>query len=699
MKWLCFIVALVAFLNVDGQKTQKELLVKPDIPQFLRQGDHIELSARIVNGSDSELTGQVQLELFSATTHQSVDGWFLNTFPNQYFTVSKGKSEEVKFPLQVPMQYLDNVVWRITARSGSHLNVQEDSFQVLTNKVSKTEAFITPVYAEEKRNFTFQNLLQSANDEEFQNHALTVEFSSAPALYAMQALNRLMHPDDECSEQIWNSYFARSLYSKFSQFASTSNAALKQSSSGSSEEDGRQELLELKNIQNADGSFPWFKAGKEDPYITQYILIGMGRLKKLNAVPEKDRIDFDNVLGKALKYAEARIKEDYERLTKSKADKQEISILQAQYLYMRSFFPEKEIENSSQTALNFYKRLAEFSWQDLDNHLQAMIALTSYRNGNEALAKTILDHLKKSALIDEEYGMYWKSYRQWANSRFSPVETQSLIIEAFAEITGENEALNQLRKWLIKNKGVDNWGTTKATADACYALLSGAEWTDQTPHVKVHLGSLGISNYQSNPEKDVSYFRQSISGRSIQPEMGNIATIVKPGKSFGISTSSPSWLGVYWQYFSNAEKDSASPAFRLTRELLVERKSKQGSVFVPVENTSALQVGDNLKVRISLYVDEDMNYVHLHDERASALQLADTTKGYKQRGSVTYYRKADATSVDCFFDHLNKGRSYVFEYALVVKYAGSFDDGIATIQCMYAPQLKERSTAARINIE
>lgn len=193
--------------------TQKELMVQPNAPRFLREGDKMEFSTKIVNLTDKELTGTAQLELFDASTNTSIDGWFRNSFPNQYFTVGAGQSESVKFPIDVPYLFNKALVWRIVARSGNYSDGEENSMPVLTNRMLVTESLPINMKGSGTKNFTFEKLLNSASSESLQHQSLTVEYSSNPAWYAVQALPYLMDYPYDCAEQTWNRYYANSLAS------------------------------------------------------------------------------------------------------------------------------------------------------------------------------------------------------------------------------------------------------------------------------------------------------------------------------------------------------------------------------------------------------------------------------------------------------------------------------------------------------
>ena len=739
--------------------TQKQLMVQPNMPRFLRQGDHIELNTKIVNLSDSELTGQVQLELFDATTNQSVDGWFLNTFPNQYFTVAAAQSEVVKFPVQVPMQFNNALVWRITARSTSlpsgglaWVDGEENALPVFTNKILITETMPLQMKGSGTKNFTFQKLLRSEESETLQNQSLTVEYTSNPAWYAVQALPYLMEYPYECAEQTWNRYYANALASKivnasprikqiFSKWLNSSkvspekgdlDGALQKNQElksvlleetpwvmqAKSEEQQKKNIAllfdmvrmsnelqsnleKLKQMQSENGRFVWFKGGPDDRYITQYIVTGIGRLKKSGI----DISDLKSILATAIPYLDKKIKEDYDNLIqhKSKLNEEQIEALQIQYLYMRSFFSEMQIPQASQRAYNFYKKQAQQFWMKQNKYLQGMIALAFSRMNDKQTAFAILKSLKETSISNEELGRYWKE-NEFGKSWFwwyAPIETQSLLIEAFSEIVNDTKTVDDLKTWLIKNKQTNNWQTTKATADAINALLmQGTKWLSNEPVVKIKLGdSLFSSSFGAGMEGS-GYFKKTIAGEKIKPQMGNISVNLTPNSSpKGEGNSSPSWGAVYWQYFEDMDKiTSASTPLQLNKKLFVEKNTDRGPALTPVEENTELHVGDKIKVRIELRVNRDMEYVHMKDMRASALEPVNVLSGYQWQDGLGYYQTTKDAGTNFFFDSLRKG-TYVFEYTLFVTHTGNFSNGITTIQCLYAPEFSAHSEGVRITVD
>ncbi|MDZ4807019.1 MAG: alpha-2-macroglobulin family protein, partial [Bacteroidota bacterium] len=555
--------------------TQKELMVQPNAPRFLREGDKMEFSAKIVNLTDKEMTGTAQFQLFDAATNEPVDGMFRNMVANQYFTVAAGQSEAVKFPIEIPYQFNKVLQWRIIAKAGNYSDGEENMLPVLTNRMLVTETMPLPMRGTGTKNFTFEKLLNSNKSETLQNYSLTVEYTSNPAWYAVQALPYLMEYPYECAEQTWNRYYANSLAT----FVSNSSPRIKQvferwkikdtaalMSNLQKNQELKAVLLEetpwvlqakneaeqkrniallfdmikmseqlnsaydkLKQMQSSNGGFVWFTGGPDDRYMTQYIATGIGHLKKLKAYAKGQDDKLKAILSTAIPYLDKKLKEDYDYLIKYKVNLkgQNIGYTQIQYLYMRSFFPEYKINAASQTAYNYYYKQAQQYWVGQSKYMQGMIALALNRTDDAKTPVAILKSLKETSITNEELGMYWKDQSAGGGWFWyqAPIETQALLIEAFQEVGKDTKTVDDLRTWLLKNKQTNNWKTTKATAEACYALLlQGTEWLSSEPVVEIKLGnSTTIKSTDAGQEAGTGYFKKTIEGQKVKPDMGNIA--------------------------------------------------------------------------------------------------------------------------------------------------------------------------------
>jgi hypothetical protein len=734
--------------------TQKPLMVQPNAPRFMREGDNMEFSAKIVNLSEKEVTGIATLELLDAATNKPVDGWFKNVFPNQYFTVAAGQSEAVKFPMEIPFNFNSAMSYRIVAKAGDYSDGEEMAIPILTNRMLVTESLPINLRNTTTKTFKFDKLLNSGSSTTITNHALTVEYTSNPAWYAVQALPYLMEYPYECAEQTFNRYYANTLASYitkaspkikavFEQWKNVDTAALLSNLQKNEElksallqetpwvldaqnenqqkkniallfdmvkMSGEQEKAfnKLKEMQSSNGGFVWFKGGADDRYMTQYITTGIGHLRKLNALTGDNYQTIKTIIDKAIPYLDKKIKEDYDNLIKyaqrpvdkAKLSNNNLSDIQIQFLYMRSFFSEYKIAAASQTAYNYYQGQAKKYWLSNSKYMQAMIALALHRSNDAVTPKAIIRSLKENSINKEELGMYWK---EWTTGGYywqqAPIESQAMMIEAFMDIDKNNTTVDDLKTWLLKQKQTQNWKTTKATAEACYALLLGGNnWLAEEKEVIINLGNTTIKSTDDKIESGTGYFKKRIDTEKVKPEMGNITVSLSSSTSKPLN-SSTSWGSVYWQYFEDLDKITPSETpLKLVKKLFIEKNSDKGPVLVALEDGAQLKVGDKVKVRIELKVDRDMEYVHMKDMRAACMEPTNVLSEYKYQGGLGYYESTKDASTNFFFGWLARG-SYVFEYPMFVTHAGNFSNGITTIQCMYAPEFTSHSEGIRVTVE
>ena len=479
-------------------------------------------------------------------------------------------------------------------------------------------------------------------------------------------------------------------------------------------------LAKLKEMQSSNGGFAWFKGGRDDRYMTQYIVTGIGHLRKLNAVQGADYADLKPIADKALPYLDARLKEDYDNLIRYKVNlsQNNLSYIAVQYLYMRSFFPETKTSASAKTAVDYYKAQAVKYWLSQSRYMQAMIALALHRNSDSKTPKAIITSLKQNSISSEEMGMYWKEYTRGGYYWYqAPIESQAMMIEAFTDIGGNKNTIDDLKTWLLKQKQTQQWPTTKATAEACYALLMSSPPTPQggiaqplilleEKTVTINMGNFRITSAPTDPplggggasQAGTGYFKKRIEGDKVQQGMGNITVSVSSAGNPTLGGGGASWGAAYWQYFEDLDKITASETpLKLVKKLFIEKNSDKGPVLQAIKDGDELKVGDKIKVRIELRSDRDMEYIHMKDMRAACMEPVNVISEYKWQGGLGYYESTKDASTNFFFGWLPKG-TYVFEYPMFVTHSGNFSNGITTIQCMYAPEFTSHSEGVRVSV-
>lgn len=723
--------------------TQKDLMLQPNPPRFLREGDRMDFTTKIVNLTDKELTGQVELQWIDPTTNQPVDGWFRNFFPNQYFTVPAKGSVPASFTIEVPFQYNRPVTYRLIARSGNISDGEEMTLPVVSNRQLVTESLPLNLQGVSSKEFRFENLLKSGQSESLNHHAFTIEMTSNPAWYAVQALPYLMEYPYECAEQTFNRYYANALATKIAQ----SNPKIKAifdkwvKGAGANKEallsklqqneelkavllqetpwvmEAKSEAEQKKNIallfdlvrmskemdtyidkltalQTPQGAFPWFAGGPNNRYITQYIVTGLGHLKKLQAL---DNPKATALLKKAVAYLDSEIIKEYKDRNKQNQGSvaYQLAGYDIQYLYMRSFFTEEPISGALLAPYQSMRKQAMTYWTKESKYMQGMIALSLYRTGEVKVANDILRSLKQNALSSEEMGMYWKEFSTggyyWYNA---PVESQALLIEVFDEIGKDVKTTDALKTWLLKQKQTNRWSSTRSTAEAVYALLlGGSSWLQVEQTVSVQTGNTVLQPAET--EAGTGYFKQQVDPKFIKPENGNIKVTIRTN---GTNTV-PVWGAAYWQYFEELDKiKSAATGISINKKLFIKKNSPKGTVLEALKDGGNLKVGDRVTVRIEIRTDRNLEFVHLKDMRGVCMEPVNVLSGYKWKGGLGYYESTKDASTNFFFDRIAKG-TYVFEYDLFVTHSGTFSNGITSMQCMYAPEFTSHSEGIKVNVD
>ncbi len=703
--------------------TQKELMVQPNAPRFLRESDTIYFTAKVINMSDKTLEGKVQLDLKDFMTDQPANELLKLADHVQSFKLEAKASAAFSWRLCVP-KGAGPLTYTVAAKSGKYSDGETGALPVLSTRIFLTESVPLNIRGPAEKIFTFERLKQIGVSKTLEPFKFTLQMASNPIWYAIQALPYLVEFPYECTEQVFNRYYANSLAGHiansdlrikevFDQWRGTD--ALK-SNLEKNEELKSVMLMEtpwvieaqdetqakrnvgilfeentlksnlnsafnkLKNYQYQDGSWPWFPGGYPDPYITLYITTGFGRLQHLGVKTDVSLAIL------AVDYLDRWVRDIYDHCIKSANN---LTPMIALYLYCRSFYLEsKPLSSYYKEAVDYFIGQGEEYWLTLNSRLsQGYLSLALKRFKKLDTPQKILASIKERSVSDEEMGMFWREDElSWWWYR-APIETQALMIEAFSEVTDDTIAMEDCKVWLLKQKQTQNWQTTKATADAVYALiLRGTDYLANTKLVGVTLGTELVK--PENVEAGTGYYKSAWNKSEIKPEFSKI-TLNKEDK--GIA-----WCGVHFQFFEEMEAVTTHETnLKLDKKLFVKRETKKGTVIEPLKGP--LSVGDIMTVRIALRVDRDMEYVHLKDMRGSGLEPVDVLSYYQYQDGLRYYQSTKDIATHFFIDYLPKG-TYVFEYDLRVQLRGRYQNGVAEIQCMYAPEFSSHSASEWLEV-
>lgn len=755
--------------------TQKSLMVFPNAPRFVRLGDTLVFSSRIVNLSENEISGHAALDLSDALSLKKYQHLIVQDNGENgsaSFSIPAGQSASVSWMVVFPADGSPEVMrYRVTARAGNTSDGEEKTIPVLSNRMMVTESLPLPVRGKGDFSFTFDKLLQSGKaglSETLRNYRLTLEFAENPAWYAVQALPALNDFPYETAEAIFSAWWSNAvadhiansdpaIRAVFEAWKSLAPDALKSNLAknedlkttllqetpwvmdAAGETDRKQKLgqyfdqnrigenltanlRKLIRLQGPGGGWSWMAGMRENRYTTQAIVTGLGKLHHLGIRKITGDPLVQEALGKAIAYLQEELVRDLREIRKYDPEWEKnphLGPMQVQYLYAMSFFDKEAPMRRGSTsddyreAYDFFRNQAKRHWLKQEQIMQGMIALALYRTGDHEVPALILKSLSQRALRSGEMGMYWarEAGFHWYQA---PVETQAMMVEAFDEIGPDRQAVEEMKVWLLKQKQTQSWKSSRATLEACYALLlRGTSLLNPSHTPDEDALVIRVGKETVNPAKlmdirkepGTGYFRLTWNGGEITPEMGRVS-ISKNGD--GVA-----WGALYWQYFE--ELDRITPAktpLQAEKKVYLETLTDRGPELIPIAKDDlrvTLKPGDKLAVRITIKVDRDMEFVHMKDLRAAGLEPiqedgyrgmwveSSALSGYRYQDGLGYYQSTTDAATNFFFDYLPKG-SYVFEYRLRANAAGSFSNGITTLQCLYAPEFSSHSEGIRIGI-
>ena len=716
---------------LDGKAvTSLDLMVRPNPPRFLREGDALEFTTRVINTGETKRVGSVKLNLQNADTEASANALLGNSSPEQKFAIPAGESRSFSWRLTVP-DGAPTLVYQVTASAGDQGDGEENYLPVISRRILVAESLPLPIRDKGTKKFRFDKLVESNKSDTLQHQSLTVQVASNPAWYAVLALPYLMEYPHECTEQTFNRLYANTLAAHiaksdprirrvFDLWKGTDaldsplekNEELKSLllletpwvREAKDESQARRNvgilfdknrldsetkrlLEQLGRAQNTDGGWPWMPGGRSNDYITLYVTTGFARLRHLGVegVPVVQAV-------KALGRLDGWIKKRYERIVENKTlDGNHLSSTVALYLYCRSFYlKDRPVGQAHKKAFDYFVGQAQKHWLKVGSRQsQAHVAIALHRLGDRQVPGDVIKSILEHSVTNEELGMFWRdTEHSWWWYR-APIETQAMMIEAFNEITDDKDAVRECQIWLIKQKQTQAWKTTKATADAVYSILLGGDnLLASTQLVEVSLG--GETVKPEKVEAGTGFYQHKFGRGEITSALGQVElTKHDPGVA---------WGSLHWQYLEDIAKitpHTATP-LRLAKEIYVRENTKSGQVLKPIG--SDLAPGDELVVRLVLRTDRDMEFVHMNDQRGSGTEPVNVLSGYRYRDGLAYYESTRDASSHFFIDYLPKG-TYVFEYPVKVFHRGRYQSGIANIQSMYAPEFNSHSASQWLEVK
>lgn len=720
----------------DQIVTQKDLMITPNFPRFLREKDTVVISAKIANITYETKSGMAALQLFNATTMEPIDAITANQNNRKDFIIPAKGNAEVNWKIVVP-EGIHGIHYKVVAKSGNFSDGEENILPVLTNRQLVTESRPLWVPGNSKKTYTLDHLKNNTSTT-LRHHQITLEYTSNPTWLALQSLPYLMEYEHECSEQTFARYYANVLattiinsnakiatlfeswrkegknISKLEQNETLKSIILAETpwfrdSQSEAEKNKNLALLfdldkmavstdaifnKLQEKQKASGGFSWFENGTENPYITRHIMAGFGHLSKMK-INEATKKSFATITNPGIQYIDSKFLGRHNEYLKSTG----LSLLDYEdlhYLYTRSFYLDSNpLDEEHQKIISLYLETTKKNWLQYSLYQKALAALVFNRFNDPKTATMIISSFKETAVQNTDSGMYWianKSGWYWYES---PIETQALLIEAFSEIANDIKAIEAMKVWLLKNKQSQNWPTTKATTEAIYALLhNGNDWLSDTDKTIFKVGNEKIIAQKRNEnqnEATTGYVKLNWNPKEISSEMATL--------SIENTSNVPGYGGYYWQYFEDLDQiKTHQNNLSTSKELYIKKTTKDGIQLESITPGKKIKVGDLVTVRIIIKATEDIDYVHLKDMRASGFEPIAVFSGYQWKQGLSYYQSTRDAATHFFFDQIRKG-VYVIEYDVRANNSGHFSNGITTIQSMYAPEFASHTKGIRVKID
>jgi len=734
-------------------QTAKDLMIVPNAPRFLREGDTMDFSAKIVNTSGRNICGYVTLQMFNAVNNQPIamiitdsdrrDAMHCVSTGNQQYEIPANTSSEIHFRIVVPAD-IPAITYRIIAHNTDPQDIagdgEEKTLPVLTNRMMMTETMPFYISGKGTKTFTFNKLRESFDISDgrdavhhvsttLKHYRLTVECTPNPVWYAIQAMPYMMEYPHECNEQRFSRYYANALATHILKANPVIEEVFNrwQVESPDAFCSALEKNQELKSVVLEET--PWVLDAQREGANKQALaaMFDFKRMSKEESATLKKLQQAQNgdggwpwfSGGKSSDFITRHIVAGFGHLkalgvSKDVANstlRNAVSYMDAQmyqryldrkkyhytyvdethYLYARSFY-KQNLDSKYKAAYDTCYKVLLKGWKEETFYTQAMIALTAWRNGDQKVAREIVAYLKSMAQHDEEMGMFWKKQGGGWFWYEQPVERQAMLIEAFHTITPEDkESLAQMQLWLLKQKQTQHWGTTKSTTEAVYSLLLNQTLVAEDKTFSLTVGDVRLPDESTQAEAGTGYFKKAWTGEEITPDKANVR--IEKG------TDGPAWGGLYWQYFENLDKITRSDDKNLVieKQLYKVENTDKGEVLKAITEGQPLQKGDKVRVRVVITADRDMEFVHLKDMRAATFEPVNVFSQYKYQDGLWYYESTKDAATHFFIDWMPKGK-YVFEYTLFATQSGDFSNGITHIECMYAPEFQSHSAGIRVKV-
>ena len=658
-------------LLVDEAVAQKTVMIQPNMPRFLREGDKATIVAKLSNTSDKKVSGNARMQIIDPETNKVV--WQ----KTQGYRIDAEGSAIVSFDVSGLKEgvYINKVV----AAGNGYSDGEQHYLPVLSNRELVVNTLPITLHQKGEQNFDLSKLFLNKEGKQAkgaENAKVTIEYTNNPSWLMIKALPAISNPDEEDAISLMSAIYANTITAHIQKHLSLEN----QSEKNLSLETIRlqNQVEKLKKLQNADGSFSWWKGMKGSRYMTTSVAEMMVRLNAVAGVQKSTA----KMLTSAIDYLSWKTAQEVREMKKQEEKKHKVSPSEQalHYLYILSMDGRKMKQNLEADKAYLLEKMSKMTGNfTIYGKARAAVVLAKNSKQNAAYrekAGEYLQSVNEYAVYREEMGRYYDTRKALYSWRNYKIPTQVSVIEALQMLKpNDKQTIEELQRWLLMSKRTQVWDTPVNTVDAVYAFMKGNE-----------------SNWDKKAENAVL----KLDGRLLpMPQDSTTLGYIKTEKAGKASTLSikkksdyTSWGAVYAEFKQPLSEIASAESGIKVRRVIVPAES-QG------KGKAQAKVGEKVKVTLIITADRDYDFVQITDKRAACLEPVNQLSGY-QWNLGCYVSPRDNTT-NFYFDRLSKGK-HIVEMEYYVDRKGDYQGGTCTAKCAYSPEFGGRTEAYELKV-
>ena len=648
-------------LLVDEAVAQKTVMVQPNMPRFLREGDKSSIVVKLFNTSDKKVSGNARMQILDAETQKVV--WQ----KTQNYSINAEGSATVSFDVQGLKEgvYINKVV----AAGNGYSDGEQHYLPVLSDRELVVNTLPITLHQQGEQSFDLSKLFldkEGKQAKETEKAKVTVEYTNNPSWLMIKALPAISNPDDEDAISLMSAIYANTITTYIQKNLSLETSRL------------QNQVEKLRKLQNNDGSFSWWKGMKGSRYMTTAVAEMMVRL---NAIAGTQK-SISKMLTSAINYLSWQTAREVREMKKMEEKKHKVSPSEQalHYLYILSMDGRKMKENFEQDQAYLLDKMSKMT-SDFTIYGKARAAVVLAKNSQQNAAYRekageYLQSVNEYAVYREEMGRYYDTRKALYSWRNYKIPTQVSVIEAMQLLKpNDKQTIEELQRWLLMSKRTQVWDTPVNTVDAVYAFMKGNEsnWSRKAENAVLKLDGKLLPMPQDSTT------------------LGYVKT-ERPGKASMLSIDKKSdytsWGAVYAEFRQPISEIGSMESGIKIRRVIVPAES-QG------KGKAQAKVGEKVKVTLLITADRDYDFVQITDKRAACLEPVNQKSGY-QWGIGCYVSPRDYAT-NFYFDRLSKGM-HIVEMEYYVDRKGDYQSGTCTAECTYSPEFGGRTETYELKV-